>query len=135
MNRFATFLAQPPCQLEADQGAHAVPEERGRDIEERADLLGQLVDQRLDPRERNLSETIAAPRQVDAANLDAVEDIGLPGSKNRRTGPCVRKTEQPYLRRLGLNPIGDVDPRLVSGEVAHEQVRSTRISRLLRLRE
>src|SRR5215831_18371427 len=128
MNRFAAFLAQPPCQLEADQGAHAVPEERGRYIEVRADVVGQHADQGPDPRERRLSETIAAPRQVDAANLDAIEDIGLPGSKNRRTGPRVRKTEQPYLRRLGLNPIGDVDP-LVSGEVAHEQVRSTRISR------
>src|SRR5215475_710506 len=125
MNRFATFLAQPPRQLEAQQGAHAVPEERGRYIEERADVLGQHVDQGSDPRERRLSETIAAPRQVDAANLNAVEDIGLPGSKNRRTGSCVRKAEQPHLRRPGWHPIDDVDPRLVSGEIAHEQVRST----------
>jgi hypothetical protein len=91
--------AQLARDLEGNEGAEAVAEEREWSGEVLPEAVTSLHGQRANLRVRRLPEPSRPPRQLDRANVYPLEDLG-PRAEHGPTPSCVRKAEKTTTSRI-----------------------------------
>ncbi|RMQ50121.1 hypothetical protein ALQ04_05427 [Pseudomonas cichorii] len=91
--------AQDMRQLEGQQGAEAMSENRVGFIQFDADLIGQAIGQLYDIGLQRLIHAHATPWQLKRANVQPLGQLAPPRAVEHRTGPGKGQAEQRQVRR------------------------------------